>query len=765
MSGARWALRPLASASFSLRSGARIPSRALAACVAHANAACAHPPASASAARPARPCSRRVGSSSPVAATTRHLARVRGACFSSGGAALGGLSDETSPATITDRSPRRTRHVTHVSSLSDPLPEDVPSWTGQALDADVADAGQTKEKSSETRDPSSESTAEPRPRPRPSPSTYAVPMASRIFCNRSLNMSAIAAVGFDMDYTLAMYKPETFERLAYAETKRKLVDVYGFPRDVLDLEYDHTYMVRGLVVDKKRGNVLKMDRHKYVKVARHGFEPLTTERRIETYCANSAKADQFSGPEYANVDTLFALGETYLFCQLVELKERYVAEGVSPSEDGGVSVGEERETKKDGLDDDDNAARRRALATKPFEKMYDEIRASVDLCHRDGTLKRAVAEDPGEYIHADDALVPMLRALRSSGKKVFLLTNSLWDFTNVVMNFLVAEKIGDEKTVEWTELFDAVITGSCKPGFFENERAAVFEVDVETGDLRNTDDGAPMAPIGASEAEDAPFAGSGRFSSRSARADGARDAKRRPRARAYQGGSYRHLHAMLGVSVGNQILYVGDHIYGDVMRSKKTLGWRTMLVVPELAHELKCLEDAEARGAHEEIRALRRERDALSDAAQLRGWRASVVRDASVEAGYGWNGGTSFGDEPAGAEGRARRGKTRGAEGGDPDDARISFAADSELETLSSRAAEAKTKHREKTRALHRAFHPVWGQLMKAGSQNSRFAHQLERYACLYTSHARNLVAYSPQKTYRAQSDFMPHDAVDGEHH
>ena len=72
---------------------------------------------------------------------------------------------------------------------------------------------------------------------------------------------------------------------------------------------------------------------------------------------------------------------------------------------------------------------------------------------------------------------------------------------------------------------------------------------------------------------------------------------------------------------------------------------------------------------------------------------------------------------------------------------------------------------REKTRTLHRAFHPVWGQLMKAGSQNSRFAHQLERYACLYTSHARNLVAYSPRKTYRGQSDFMPHDAVDGEHH
>ncbi len=733
MSGARWALRPLASASFSLRSGTtRTPFRASSACAGRTNAACAHTPAVASAARHARPPSRRVCSSSPVPAMTRHLARARGACFSSGGAALGELSDGESPAAIAGTTPRRARHVTHVSSLSDPLPEDVPSWTGQALDADVASTGET----TMTKKKTSRKRTEPSPsRASPSPSTYAVPVASRIFCNRSLNMSAIAAVGFDMDYTLAMYKPETFEKLAYAETKKKLVDVYGYPSEVLELEYDHAYMVRGLVVDKTRGNVLKMDRHKYVKVARHGFEPLSTESRIETYCATSAKADQFSGPEYANVDTLFALGETYLFCQLVELKERYVREGVL------------NERTDDETTDDETKARKRVLASKPFAKMYDEIRASVDLCHRDGTLKRAVAEDPGLYIHADKELVPMLRALRASGKKVFLLTNSLWDFTNVVMNFLVADRVGEEKTVEWTELFDAVITGACKPGFFENERAAVFEVDVETSGLRNTDDGAPMAPIGASEAEDAPFAGLASFSKKNTGGGKKESPEPLSPARAYQGGSYRHLHAMLGVSSGNQILYVGDHIYGDVMRSKKTLGWRTMLVVPELAHELRCLEEAEARGAGEAIRALRRERDALSDAAQLRMWRAFVTRDASIESGAGWSSGTALNSEPTVFSEGAR-----------------AAAADPELFSLASRAAEAKARHREKTRELHATFHPVWGQLMKAGSQNSRFAHQLERYACLYTSHARNLVAYSPQKTHRGQSDFMPHDDLDGKH-
>ena len=34
------------------------------------------------------------------------------------------------------------------------------------------------------------------------------------------------------------------------------------------------------------------------------------------------------------------------------------------------------------------------------------------------------------------------------------------------------------------------------------------------------------------------------------------------------------------------MLYCGDHIFGDILKSKKIRGWRTFLVVPELVHEL-----------------------------------------------------------------------------------------------------------------------------------------------------------------------------------
>lgn len=79
--------------------------------------------------------------------------------------------------------------VTHASRLSEPLPSDLESWTEYADPNASADVG-------------------------------TISSTSRIFCNRSLNMGAISAVGFDMDYTLAMYKPETFEVWKRAEPQR-----------------------------------------------------------------------------------------------------------------------------------------------------------------------------------------------------------------------------------------------------------------------------------------------------------------------------------------------------------------------------------------------------------------------------------------------------------------------------------------------------------------------------------------------------------------
>ena len=48
-------------------------------------------------------------------------------------------------------------------------------------------------------------------------------------------------------------------------------------------KYDPYAYQRGLIIDKRRGNLLKLDRHKYVKVAYHGTSLMpSAERKVLT---------------------------------------------------------------------------------------------------------------------------------------------------------------------------------------------------------------------------------------------------------------------------------------------------------------------------------------------------------------------------------------------------------------------------------------------------------------------------------------------------
>ena len=51
------------------------------------------------------------------------------------------------------------------------------------------------------------------------------------------------------------------------------------------MEYRTDFPIRGLLIDRKLGNVLKMDRYKYVKRAYHGTRDLPLEERRSHYHA------------------------------------------------------------------------------------------------------------------------------------------------------------------------------------------------------------------------------------------------------------------------------------------------------------------------------------------------------------------------------------------------------------------------------------------------------------------------------------------------
>eukprot|EP00980_Cylindrotheca_fusiformis_P014607 scaffold3956_cov99-Cylindrotheca_fusiformis.AAC.4 len=201
-----------------------------------------------------------------------------------------------------------------------------------------------------------------------------------IFCNRELKQEAIKAIGFDMDYTLVQYRQPAFDQLAFDGAKEKLVYNLGYPKEVLDFEYDHKVCIapvdasgrrrwaRGLIIDTERGNVLKIDRHKYVRVAYHGFDEISSTTRKFLYSKNFNKVESFSEKSYVNMDTLFQFVDVHLFALLVDLKDRGETE---------------------------------FLDFKTYGEIYKQIRQSVDLCHRDGVIKDEVARNPEKYIVMD----------------------------------------------------------------------------------------------------------------------------------------------------------------------------------------------------------------------------------------------------------------------------------------------------------------------------------------------------------------------------
>src|SRR5689334_10352762 len=77
-----------------------------------------------------------------------------------------------------------------------------------------------------------------------------VPQARQIFVNRNLRMDKIDIVGFDMDYTLAVYHLRRIESLSFDMTLRRMVEHHGYPESLRGIEYDPDFVIRGLVMDK-----------------------------------------------------------------------------------------------------------------------------------------------------------------------------------------------------------------------------------------------------------------------------------------------------------------------------------------------------------------------------------------------------------------------------------------------------------------------------------------------------------------------------------
>ncbi|EYF07658.1 HAD-IG family 5'-nucleotidase [Chondromyces apiculatus] len=490
-----------------------------------------------------------------------------------------------------------------------------------------------------------------------------IPRTRRVFVNRHLRLGQIDWVGFDMDYTLAIYNQTEMDTLSIQGTLSKLAS-RGYPEDVLrHISYPVHFPMRGLLIDKRHGHVLKMDRFKVVQKGYHGMRELSKEEIRSLYQHRKIRTNT---GRYHWIDTLYALSEATLYA-------------------GIVAALEARGTEVD------------------YARLFTDIRECIDEAHRDGTIVDVVMNDLPRFIERDPLLAPTLHKLRSAGKKLFLLTNSRWEYTEKMMTYLLGDAMPEYPS--FRHYFDVIIVSAQKPTFFQERRPLMVR------------DGAEIRPA------TLPL----------------------ERGAIYEGGNLLDVERFLNVS-GDRVLYVGDHIYGDILRSKKESAWRTAMIIQEM--EAEVLAHEACRDHYAQSAQLEARREELED--QLRFYQQRF-KDLTRQI-----------DESP---------RTMGGANGSPDatpPVRIDYAV-SFLEAERARAKRTVERIRGQLRAVDadlarierevdRHFHPFWGSLLKEANEVSSFGDQVEEYACIYTSRVSNLLGYSPLQTFRSPRDLMPHE-------
>ncbi|MBW2733619.1 MAG: HAD-IG family 5'-nucleotidase [Deltaproteobacteria bacterium] len=262
-----------------------------------------------------------------------------------------------------------------------------------------------------------------------------------VFCNRTLNLRAIKAIGYDMDYTLVHYHVEAWEKRAYGHLKEKLL-ARGWPVD--GLEFDATATVRGLVIDVELGNVVKTNRFGYVKQALHGLKPMPFEEQRALYAHTVV---DLADERWVFVNTLFSHSEVCMYGQLVALLDAGELPGV---------LG--------------------------YVDLYREVKRGLDEAHMEGELKAEIVADPERFVDLDSEMPLALYDQHLSGKKLVLITNSEWEYTRFMMSYAFDRFLPEG--VKWRDLFDVVIVSARKPDFFFG-RNSIFEVvDLDRGLLK-----------------------------------------------------------------------------------------------------------------------------------------------------------------------------------------------------------------------------------------------------------------------------------------
>lgn len=238
---------------------------------------------------------------------------------------------------------------------------------------------------------------------------------------RALDLGSIEAVGFDLDHTLALYDDHAVNVLAAMETV-PILEAAGH-RGASFPTQDITSTARGLSMDLRHGNVIKIGADGRVMLARRG----------EAWLDHDAIAAGYDGHDPADesttwhVNSPFDIPTLWFFSTL------------------GARIRDEADT---------------AYAARVLR----DIRRSLDRSHTHGELKRHIERDLARYVAPVSGAVAGLERWKAAGKRLFVVTNSDPRYAARILDHVLG--------AQWEKLFDLVVTDAGKPRFFADAQAA-----------------------------------------------------------------------------------------------------------------------------------------------------------------------------------------------------------------------------------------------------------------------------------------------------
>ena len=479
-----------------------------------------------------------------------------------------------------------------------------------------------------------------------SSTTYPYGMPQRaIFCSRTLNLRSIQAIGYDMDYTLVHYDVNAWERRAYEYGMSSLGEL-GFP--VEGLHFDPNLVIRGLIVDKTLGNIVKADRFGFVKRAMHGTRMMSAAEVRFAYGRDLVNLKEES--RWVFLNTLFSVSEAVMYAQMVDRLD----DGVVPY----------------------------AACPQSYDVLYKLVAQALFRAHVEGKLKAEIMENPSKFVRPDPDLPQTLMDQRNAGKTLMLITNSDFQYTKCVMEHAFEKYMPEGQS--WRSLFDYIIINARKPDFFKSNQS-LYEIVTDDGLMR------PVREI----------------------CEGG----------VYCGGSAFMVQQALGIA-GEEILYVGDHIYTDAALAKLSFRWRTCLIVRELELEVEAF--ASGRSHRQHLKSLLDKKERIGDAFNS----IRLTRQRLLSAG----------DLKPRIYDRIQ----------EMNDALAELLGIMEyLDTLIGPAISQDGGD----------FNLRWGYLSRAGvNDRSQLLKQIEKYADIYTSRVSNLLRYTPFVYLRSPAQSMAHD-------